>query len=250
MRLTRQWLETSVPNKPIRLLPNEPQTVKLVDPRGDSENYDFGLQLGRYQTTDGRTLVLPRPAVERLNELDPEPGEAITICRYAKERGRKYGEWTVALSPSSEKARAIREQEAQDAPPIQSDEELLLEASLKRQDASNAQKPGKVAPIRKPSRRAVDPEIQPRLFDRGTGTHGPAPAFQRRADAAPLPAIAVKTPYPEMLRHIVRTVENVLKLEGLQLGDGPKQDLISTVYIDAAKRCGVEYDFTTEAKPE
>ena len=89
--------------------------------------------------------------------------------------------------------------------------------------------------------------VQPRLFDqRGTGTYGPSAALDPQV--APRPALARKVPYGDMLRHIIHTVETVLKAEGVQLGDAPKQDLYTTVYIDAAKRCGVEYDFTSGVK--
>ena len=211
----------------IRLLPNQPVTVALVDPEGE---YDFELQAGRYQTTTGRELILPRSAVIALNECAPAPGEEITICRYDR-RGRP--EWTVSLAPSSEKARAEQEEPSELA-------EALQESIAQAQNGKRAKEA--VTPIRR--KPAAKQDDQPRLFDRGTGTDGPVP---QPAPAARL-AIATKTPYGQMLRAIVRTVESVLRAEGLQLGDGPKQDLISTVYIDAAKRQGVEYDFTREAE--
>jgi hypothetical protein len=202
----------------IHFRPNEPQTLKLADPAGE---YDFDLHCGRYQTTDGRELVLPRGAVVRLNILGVSAGEEIGICRYQK-NGRG-SEWAVWLTADSEKTRATAEEEP-------SDLAETLKASIEQ--ARNG-KP--VTPIRrKPARKQDD---QPRLFDRGTGTHGPAP------QPSPRLAIAAKTPYGTMLRHIVRTVKAALVDENLQLGDGPTQDLISTVYIDAAKRSGVEYDF-------
>ena len=77
------------------------------------------------------------------------------------------------------------------------------------------------------------PIRQPVLFAKG-----PAPR--------PAPKPLVKVPYGEALRHIVRTVNRVLNEEQVMLGDGPTQDLISTIYIDAAKRCGVIYDFTQD----
>ena len=214
----------------IHLEPNKPLTLRLVDPDGE---YDFELQAGRYHTTDGRELVLPRRGVIRLNELAPAPGEEIGICR----RG---SEWDMWLTAQSEKARAQAEEEPQELTEV-------LQASI---DQARSRKPTKeaVTPIRrKPAAKQASnsPDDQPRLFDQqGTGTYGPAPL----TDPALRPAALRKTPYGQMLRAIVRTVESVLKAEGLQLGDGPKQDLISTVYIDAAKRQGVEYDFTTEAE--
>jgi len=214
----------------LRFIPNQPVTLKLENPEGD---YDFDLQVGRYRTQDGREVQLPRPAVIVLNELAPAPGEEIGICLYRGKRGQQDG-WAIWLTAQSEKTRAQAEDEPQELTEV-------LQASI---DQARSRKPTKepVTPIRrKPAGKQDD---QPRLFDRGTGTYGPAPL----TDPALRPAALRKTPYGQMLRAIVRTVESVLKAEGLQLGDGPKQDLISTVYIDAAKRQGVEYDFTTEAK--
>jgi hypothetical protein len=219
----------------LHFTPNEPLKLRLADPRGDSERFDFSLQMGLYRTIDGKEVLLPRQAVELLNELDPNPGEEIGICR---KKGSKGDEWTVWLTASSEQARANEETalESLEAP---TDTESLLKASVEQVEARKRGR--KPVPIRKDPAPAKGP-LQPRLFDRrGTGTDGPIPALAPQL--APRPAIAAKTPYGRMLRHIVRTVEAVLKAEGVQLGDGPKQDLYSTVYIDAAKRSGVEYDF-------
>lgn len=223
-----------MPDNRIRLLPNEPVTVALVDPFGDSsEGYDFALQLCEYRTTDGRTLVLPRDAAIRLNGLDPKPGESITLCR-----AKQGHHISVCLTPASEKERAA--EEAQDVP---SNEEFLLEASLKR-EAAKQRRNGHPVPIRKEPAPAV--EAQPRL---GTGTDGPAPQLAPAAIAQPRPAPArVVIHYGDALRHIIHTVEAALKAEKVQLGDEPRQGLYSTVYIDFAKRCRVEYDFTRGAE--
>jgi hypothetical protein len=217
--------------KRIKLEPNVPLTIALVDPFADSsEGYDSEMRVCEYRTTDGRVLALPRQAAIDLNSLEVKPDEQITVTR------AKTGQHiSICLAPQSERARAAEESESP------SDEELLLEASLKRENVKQRRN-GRPTPIRKEPAPASTP-AQPRLFDRGTGTDGPAP--QR----AILPAVARnRTPYPDMLRHIVRTVKGVLSEEKLHLGDGPTQDLISTVYIDAAKRSGVEYDFTGEGQ--
>ena len=246
----------------IALRPNEPVTLSLVDPYADScTMYDAERCIGEYRTTDGRILALPRPAVLKLAELDPAPGEEIGIARYDRKNGKRGVEWAVWLTASAEKQRAV-EEEAE--PP--SDTVALLAASIEKARRRN----GHPVPIRKEVAPAETP--QRRLFDRchmptcnavlladeskcncardwrGTGTDGPAAALQPAARSIPRPALATKTPYGQMLRHIVHTVEAVLKAEGVALGDGPKQDLYTTVYIDAAKRCGVEYDFTRGAE--
>jgi hypothetical protein len=226
-------------SKRIHLEPNQPITLRLVDPFADSsERYDSELQQCEYRTTDRKILALPRQAAIELNNLNPQPGEEIGVCRHTG-KSTRIAVW---LTASSEKQRAADEQEPPDAPEDSTDTELLLEASLKREGARKRRN-GKPVPIRKDPATAPDP-VQPRLFDRGTGTDGPMPARM----PVVRPAAAVKTPYGVMLRHIIHTVESSLKAEGIQLGDGPKQDLISTVYIDAARRSGIEYDFTRGAE--
>ena len=75
-----------------------------------------------------------------------------------------------------------------------------------------------------------------------------AELFDRGLIEMPRPAAARKVPYGDALRHIIRTVKRVMKEEGQPLGDGPFQDLVSTIYIHAARVQGVSYDFTTEEK--
>lgn len=53
--------------------------------------------------------------------------------------------------------------------------------------------------------------------------------------------------YRVALRHICSTVSGVLKETGLPLGDGPLQDLISTVFIAAQKDKAIDFDFGEEA---
>ena len=146
----------------IRFQPNEPQLFKLVDPEGE---WDDDIRVGRYQTTDGRELTLPRPAVIKLNEVAPKAGEEIGICRYVK---HKEAEWAVWLVASSEQARADTEEPS-----------VLVEhlaASIEHVNGSKSTKPA-VTPIRrKQASESPDECQQPRLFDRkGTGTDGPAP---------------------------------------------------------------------------
>ena len=232
-----------MPANKLKFAPNVPVKLALTDPQGE---YDDSLRQGNFVTTTGLQFSLPRPAVELLYGLDPRPGEEVQICKHWKGGPHDPFEWAVCLTPASEQYRAAEEiaaSEAQDAPesPIPDQRPVTRPQAQKAAVAPPT-------PIRKPARRQPA-EPQPRLFDRGTGTDGPAP--QPRPGAIPLPAVARKTPYGQMLRHIVRTVKAVLTEENLQLGDGPTQDLISTVYIDAAKRTGIVYDFgDAEGRPQ
>jgi len=216
----------------IHLKPNEPLTLSLVDPYADScERYDSERQVGEFRTTDGRILALPRPAVIELNALDPQPGEQIGVCRYTGRQGRI----AVWLTAQAENDRAAAEADPSDLVPA-------LQASI---DQAKNGKPAStpVTPIRR--KPATKEDDQPRLFDqrKGTGTDGPAPQLAPAAIQRTAPAVK-GIPYQDILRHIVRTVKGVLESEKLQLGDDPTQKIIVTLYIDAARRTGVAYDFT------
>src|ERR1700693_1761682 len=82
-----------MPSK-LKFLPNIPITLELLNPEGD---YDFDLQMGQYQTVDGRSLILPRQAVIALNLLEPLPGEEIGIC-YRISKGEP-AKWDIWLTP-------------------------------------------------------------------------------------------------------------------------------------------------------
>src|ERR1039457_4533883 len=167
---------------PLQIKPNVPLTIALVNPEG---TFDFEGGFGLYETTDGQSFILPRPAVVALNLVDPDPGEEIVITKHWSGKKGEKAEWTVSLSLNSEKCRA----KAEETPPELTEQ---FKASIEQAE------PWKRAtadptPIRRPAKRAPTPEIQPRLFDRGTGTHGPAPAIQPEdvPPSIPLPAVAI-----------------------------------------------------------
>jgi hypothetical protein len=91
----------------LTIKPNVPLTVALVNPEGV---FDFEGGFGLYETTTGQSFILPRPAVIKLNELDPEAGEEIVITKHWSGKKGEKAEWTVALSPNSEKCRAMDEE--------------------------------------------------------------------------------------------------------------------------------------------
>ena len=139
----------------LHIAPNRPLTVSLLDPEG---HFDFETGMGQYQTTTGELVTLPRPAVVILNTLDPQPGEQIVICKHWSGRPGEKAEWTISLSPKSENTRA----EAEKAP---SDLTGQLERSIEAiQERKRVTEPP--TPIRRPSKRAPSPEVQPRLFDK------------------------------------------------------------------------------------
>jgi len=220
----------------IRLEPNQPLTLKLVDPFADSsERYDSEMGICEYRTEDGRILALPRAAAIQLNSLSPAPGEEIGVCR-------QQSRIDIWLAPSSEKARAEAEAEPSD---------LAEQLAASIQQARNG-KPAKeaVTPIRrKPAGKQDD---QPRLFDRkpwpdpaifpdfdrkGTGTDGPV------ALAALIPAASAPThrdkplpiPWNIAFREVSAWVSKELAGNNLQWSDAAQQDMVSTVLIAEEK---------------
>ena len=123
----------------------------------------------------GELLTLPRPAVVLLNTLDPQPGEEITICKHWSGRPGEKAEWTVSLSPRSENTRAEAEKLTQEPAEPSGTTEPPIPVPQTRVAPPT--------PIRRPIKSRPPVQAQPRLFDRGTGTHGPAPAI--RPELAP-----------------------------------------------------------------
>jgi hypothetical protein len=211
----------------LHIAPNRPLTVALVDPEG---RFDFETGMGQYQTTTGELVTLPRPAVVILNTLDPQPGEEIVITKHWSGKPAEKAEWTISLSSRAENTRA----KAEEKPTTLSEQ---LEASIEH-EKERRRSLGDPTPIRRPAKRAPAPEIQPRLFDRGTGTHGPAPA------AAPLsihlPAVAIGCQVkPSQIPANVATREILEFIQSdpntANWSDQARQDLASTILIASFK---------------
>jgi hypothetical protein len=205
--------------KNIVIAPNRPLFVSLADPQQGT--YDFDHANGLYHTTTGETISLPRPAVILLNLLEPKPGEEIVITKHWDGLPASPEEWTIALSTSSEKARA-------EAGEPDSLTRAIEKTTAPPRSPIEAPRPIRKAPIESPG-----------LFDaRGTGTHGPAPIPQfwpagpvaaparGRQKLEPIPAnIAVR----EILAFIAADPGT------LNWGAEARQDLASTVIIAAYK---------------
>ena len=211
----------------LHIAPNRPVTVALVNPEGA---FDFDIGIGLYETEAGQTFTLPRPAVVLLNALDPDPGEEIVITKHWTGKPGDKAEWTISLSPQAEKARAKAETE-----PATLTEQL--EASIEAVQARKAAV-APPTPIRRPPKRQPSPEIQPRLFDKGTGTHGPMPAIAPLS--IPLPAVAIgRQIRPDQIPANVATKEILAFIQTdpntANWSDQARQDLASTILIASFK---------------
>ena len=199
---------------------NRPLTVALTDPEG---RFDFETGMGQFQTSAGEVVTLPRPAVIALHLTDPQPGEEIVITKHWSGKPGEKAEWTVALSTKAENARAEAEKLAQEPvegpgttePPIPVPQTRVAPPT----------------PIRRPVRSRSPVEVQPRLFDRGTGTHGPAPAI--RPELAPAARRSAPIPANIAVREILAFIQS--DPNTANWSDQACQDLASTVIISSWK---------------
>jgi hypothetical protein len=222
-------LEAGNEMKDIVIAPNKPLTVALLDPEGQ---FDLDRGMGTYQTTTGATLTLPRPAVVQLNLIEPRPGEEIEILKSWSGKPKDKAAWFIRLTARSEKARA----EAGEPDTLMQQLEASFEAIEERKTPVRVP-----TPIRKPPKRATVavPEGQPRLFDRGTGTHGPAPATQPAPLILPAAALIGNRKPGQIPANVA--VKEILEFINGDPGtqnwsDQARQDLASTVYIAAVKQ--------------
>ena len=206
-------------NDTIKFVPNTPQVLKLADPTGDLVD---GQVL--YPTVDGRTLCLPRHAAVKLNQLFVEAGEEISIGRYRKAEDQP-AEWVFSLTARTEQERA-KEQMERDEEQSRSFERAL---DGRRQSIPLSAHKDKF------------------VLDAATGiseerrcTPALSPQQKRKRDAGtPPPRVSYRT----ALSDITKAVTGLLRETGEQWNDQAKQDLVSTVFISAAKTGQMVFDF-------
>ncbi len=192
----------------LHIAPNRPVLVALIDPEGV---YDQELNRGTYQTTDGQTLILPRPAVVALNMYGPAPGEEVEISQTWSGAPGDRPEWSIRSAAEAASAPAAREEVAASPAPA-------------------------IEPIRSPTPiRRTTKEAQPGLFDtRGTGTYGPMPAAV--AYAAPKlvsrrPPSVPQIPANIAFREVSAWVAAELRGNNLQWSDEAQKNMVCTVFI-------------------
>ena len=193
----------------VKLSPNVPLQLALAEPAGVPEDFRV-----HYLLTDGRTLTLPRGSAIELNLLDLREGEAFMICRDVTEtKGMIQSTYRVWLPAETEKGRAAEEAIAEQSPV-----EILLPRGRRRKASPQV-------------------ENQPRLFDRGTGTYGPAPQ-QVPIPEALTAQVRASGPVPmdQAFREVVRFVTAALKDAGEQWTDQAKEAAVCTCLIAAAKK--------------
>jgi len=189
---------------PIHFTVNVPQNLSLKDTAGVIDGFNVA-----YETSDGRLLLLPYPAAVKLNQLDPQPGEEITILK--TQGHRMPAEWVFSLTAKTEQDRAAKE----------------TQSELERQLAESLARPRAVRQMPKTARSATSEATEQ---PKATGTYGPVPQ----------PALASRKtrdciPYNIAFREIVAFVTKELNDSGEQWSEQSRQDLVSTVLISIGK---------------
>ena len=216
---------------------NEPQILSLKDPSGCLDDFNV-----LYETSDGKTLQLPRPAAVKLNMLEVNPGEEFSATKM--QQGRQPAEWVFALTATSEQLRAQSEQDAEElARRTKHNLEGQLSESLKNRDIPR-KAPGRATePVRQMPNPPQSGQQEAAEQQKGTGTYGPVPQVLPGSRRTP----PCRVSYRVALREITSTVTDLLKTSGEQWNDQAKQDLVSTAFISAAKSGAIIFDFEGEA---
>jgi hypothetical protein len=225
---------------------NEPQILSLADTTPDLDGTNWV-----YPTEDGRLLALPRHVAIKLGELDPAPGEGLSITRMRKEG--QPAEWVIALTPRAEKARAEKERPELER---QLAESIAFRCSDCGNPAGSQHKPschrqGLVTSASDYRDRDATGNLAPQKAVRlkPTGTDGPAREVQPLIQ---MPKLAARTasgasggrvPYLDAFRHATEGVTRVLHDLGEQWNDQAKQDAVCTLLIAAAKGGHIVFDF-------
>jgi len=190
---------------------NEPLTLALSDVTGEIDGFQV-----QYPTTDGRVLSVSRNTAVKINLLDLKPGQSFCLVRKSAGPDEPV-EWCAWL-PKPE--------------PVETPEPAVPAPDLESQLAASIEI---VKARRKPPRSAHPDQSRFPGMHRGTGTYGRAPV--------PAVALARRVPYQDALREITETVLTVLAERKEQWDPAAKQDLISTLLIQAAKEGRVVFEF-------
>src|ERR1051325_5112481 len=88
--------------------PNEPQTVTIRYPEGKIVSGRFGEQV-MYSLEGNQVMFLDLGVAQKINLLEPQPGESLCICKRWNGEKSQPVRWDVWLSPETEKMRAARQ---------------------------------------------------------------------------------------------------------------------------------------------
>lgn len=209
--------------------PNVPVEVAFLE-----ETYLPEQESVIYTLTDGRTMRVPASAAASINMMDITIGETFMVCRYSKGERKQPSQWSVWLTPESEKARAKREEPLIERQLRQS----IAEAGTRRAGEAVAAEKIEAMQAGVPYPQTCAPaDSQP---PRTAIITPPAPL-----SPAPIPisgSVSRRRPAQRVdggisarmaLRHVLRFCKEELAAAQVQMGSAEFQDLVTTFLIPA-----------------
>jgi hypothetical protein len=219
----------------LTLTPNVPQQIALKFPDGKLVEGRYGDQV-MFSLTNGQVMYLDTDIAAKINLLELRKNEPFCICK--RWTGKKGD------APQLDIWRPDAASVATGLPPSVIDAEL---ATQRQQIPPLPAAPtvGRVFPANG-SGAGVPPPApatavsQPPSYNNGNGNkpvngNGAPPNAARPHEAAGIPAPPVKVGYDVALRRILRVTIAELKTAGEQWSDSARQDLVSTLMIQAAR---------------
>jgi hypothetical protein len=216
----------------VQFTPNVPVPVALKYPEGKSVEGRFGDQM-YYTLADGRCMYLDLDVAAKINLLDLRKGETFMMCKRWSGKKGETPQWDVWRPPSGE----LPPPSAARAAGI---EDGSLERDLQRSLAARTSQAGTAVSPTAPVQAA--PVAQPVVTPNGNGNkpnghaNGSGAGNGTWANVAPAaPSVPAKIPLNVAFREILRFCTAELKAAGEQWSDSARQDLVSTLLIQASK---------------
>ena len=222
----------------LTLTPNVPQQVALKFPDGKLVEGRFGDQM-MYSLANNQVMYLDTDVAAKINALELRKNEPFWICkRWTGKKGDQI-QWDIyrldgnsaavatGIAPTAVESQ-IEAQRQQPVPP------MPASPTVGRVVFANSTEAGVPPPA--PATAAS----QPPSFTNGNGTkpvngNGAPPNGTKPYAAAGIPAPPIKIGYDVALRRILRVTIAELKAAGEQWSDSARQDLVSTLFIQATR---------------
>ena len=237
----------------ITFTPNVPQQVALRFPDGKLTEGRFGDQMF-YTTSTGKAMYLGLDVAQKLNLLGVQKNEPFWICkRWSGTKGdpMQWDLWRVqpgeqipapatGIEPTALEADMARQRQLQQPAPPQP-----APPQMPQPVYPGAGRPGASVTAPAPAATAVTQPPSNNGKNSTNGSNGHAPngnnGEQMPYVAAGIPTPPVKVGYDVALRRILRTPLAALKDAGEQWSDAARQDLVSTLMIQAARDGAVSW---------
>jgi hypothetical protein len=244
----------------ITFAPNAPQQVALRFPDGKLTEGRFGDQMF-YTTSNGKAMYLDLDVAQKLNLLGLRKNEPFWVCKrwsgvkgdpiqwdiWRLQPGEQLPSAATGIDPTALEADMTRQRQLQQQQPQQQQPQaslLPVPPQIPQPVYPGNGRPGASVGAPAPVATAV---TQPPSNGNGSinGTNGHAPNGSN-GDAKPYAAAGILAPpvkvgYDVVLRRILRTTIAALKDAGEQWSDAARQDLVSTLMIQAARDGAVSW---------